>query len=108
MTSEHHLLEEYRTTGSQELFRRLVDQYIDLVYTAAKRQLRDAHLAEDVTQAVFLLLARKAGSVPRDRPLSRWLHRATCYLAANARRADASRRFHEHKASQVNAELKNT
>jgi RNA polymerase sigma factor (sigma-70 family) len=107
MTNEHHLLHEYSSTGSQELFRRLVDRYIDLVYTAAKRQVHDAHLAEDVTQAVFLLLARKAGSVPRDRPLSGWLHRTACYLAANARRADASRRFHEHKASQVNAELKN-
>jgi RNA polymerase sigma factor (sigma-70 family) len=104
MSNEHQLLQEYVSTGSQDLFRRLVDRYIDMVYSAARRQVRDAHLAEDVTQAVFLLLAQRASRVPRDRPLSGWLHRAACYLAANARRAQASRRFHENRSLQVNAE----
>src|SRR5262245_20979422 len=106
---EHQLLTEYATTRSHETFGRLVEQCVDLVCSTARRQVRgDAHRAEDVTQAVFMLLAKKAGAVPRDRPLSAWLHRATCYIASNARRADESRRKHEQRALEMNGHSHST
>ncbi|MFT3788398.1 MAG: sigma-70 family RNA polymerase sigma factor [Tepidisphaeraceae bacterium] len=96
MTSDHAQLRAYADCRSPEVFAGIVKAYVDLVYSTALRQVRDRHLAEDVTQAVFLLLSQKAGSVPGDRPVSAWLHRATCYVAANARRAELSRRKHEN------------
>jgi RNA polymerase sigma factor (sigma-70 family) len=63
---------------------------------------RDPHLAQDVTQAVFLALARHAAEL-LDRPvLSGWLHRAAQNLAANTVRSDVRRRARELEAATVN------
>jgi RNA polymerase sigma factor (sigma-70 family) len=99
------LLADYADGGSQQAFGALVDQYIDLVYSAARRQVRDAHLAEDVTQAVFIVLAQKAKSIPRDRPLSAWLLKTTSYTAANARRLRSRRQEYERKAAEMASDI---
>src|SRR3954463_15938756 len=100
MTEEMVFLREYAATRSQPAFARIVERYIDLVYTAARRQVAgDAHLAEDVTQAVFIVLAEKARSVPIDRPLSAWLLKVTRYCAANARRHRQRQESHERRAA---------
>ena len=102
MTEETTLLREYAATRSQRAFARLVELYVDLVYSAARRQVHgDAHLAEDVTQAVFIVLAQKARSVPVDRPLSSWLLKVTGYCAANARRNRQRRETHERRAAEM-------
>jgi RNA polymerase sigma factor (sigma-70 family) len=101
---ESMLLAEYARDRSPQAFGRLVEQYIDLVYAAARRQLMDAHLAEDVTQAVFILLAKKAKEIPTDRPLSAWLLTTTRYVVANMRREVANRQKHERKASAMKIE----
>jgi len=63
---------------------------------------RDAHLAQDVTQSVFVALARNARQLT-DRPvLSGWLHRTAQNLAANAIRSDVRRRAREQKAATMN------
>src|SRR6185437_11244689 len=100
MVEEITLLKDYASTGSQSAFTELARRYIDLVYSAARRQVyNDAHAAEDVTQAVFLLLAQKAKSIPVDRPLSSWLMTVTAYCAANARRKRNRRETYEGRAA---------
>src|SRR4051812_24394312 len=89
------------TAGSREAFAELVERYADLVYSAARRQLADSHLAEDVTQAVFTLLWTKAGSIGVTTVLPAWLHRATGYCCANARRIRTNQRRHEEKAARM-------
>jgi len=64
--------------------------------------IRDAHLAEDVTQGVFLALSRSAAQLTAHPVLSGWLHRTTRNLAANAIRSDVRRRAHEQDAAVMN------
>jgi DNA-directed RNA polymerase specialized sigma24 family protein len=72
LTHESSLLQDFTQSRSNNAFRALVDRYINIVYAAARRQTGDAHTAEDVTQAVFILLAQKAPAISEDRPLSAW------------------------------------
>jgi RNA polymerase sigma factor (sigma-70 family) len=89
--------------GSSVAFTQIVDRHVDMVYSAALRQVRDAHLADDVTQAVFLLLWQKAGGLGAGTIVSAWLHRAAGYCAANALRIGAARKRHELKAAHMSA-----
>ncbi len=98
--SDHDLLRQY-VAGSDSAFTALVARNIDAVYSAARRQVRDPHLAEDVTQAVFLILARKARSLRSGVVIPAWLHRATRYCAANALRTQANRLRHERRAAEM-------
>src|SRR5436190_1521564 len=98
---EAQLLRDYAATRSPDAFAGLVDRYVNIVYAAARRQVRDADLARDVTQAVFLVLAEKAGELDPARPISGWLLQVTRYASANAVRARARRAHHEQRAAQM-------
>src|SRR2546428_5633816 len=95
------LLERYATGRSQEAFAQVVRRYAGVVYASARRQVRDAHLVEDVTQAVFITLAKKAHAVPPGVVLSGWLLTATRYAASNARVIRSRRRRHETRAAEM-------
>jgi DNA-directed RNA polymerase specialized sigma24 family protein len=90
--TDQELLRDYTERRSEAAFAELARRYVDLVYSAALRMVRDAHLAEDVTQAVFLALAKNAGELAERPVLSGWLHRTAQNLAANVVRSDVRRR----------------
>jgi RNA polymerase sigma factor (sigma-70 family) len=79
----------------------LVRRHLPIVYRAARRQLPDASLAEDVTQAVFMVLARRHGELPADVVMSSWLLKVTYLACLQARRNAGRRREHERKAAQM-------
>ena len=76
--NDHELLQRYAASRCEAAFTELVKRYVDLVHSAALRQVGgDAHLAQDVTQAVFIDLARKAASLSGSSVLAGWLYTGT-------------------------------
>ena len=66
------LLREYAIHGTEEAFSELVKRHTNLVFAAALRQTSNPHMAEEVAQKVFVLLAQKAEKVARNRTISGW------------------------------------
>lgn len=99
MQDDASLLHRFAVEHADEAFAILVRRHLDLVHSAALRQVGgDAHLAQDVAQTVFTDLARKAADVARHPVLAGWLYTSTHYAAAKAVRAEQRRRRREQAA----------
>ena len=100
--TDQQLLREYAEDGSEAAFAELVRRHIDLVYSAATRMVCDSHLARDVTQRVFVALARQARQLGGRAVLAGWLHRTARNIAAETVRTEVRRRAREQEAAAMN------
>jgi RNA polymerase sigma factor (sigma-70 family) len=97
--TDAELLADHRhSDGDDRAFAELVRRNVGWVHGAARRRLRDSHLADDVAQAVFILLHRKGPPFSSDRALVAWLHRTTWYASEVADRSRRRQRRHEIEA----------
>src|SRR5688572_21480369 len=104
--NDWELLEQYVRSRSQAAFAQLVHRHIGWVRAAAVRQVRgDAHLADDVAQAVFLALAQQAARLHPGVALSTWLFKVTRYASSTALRAESRRRRHERQAAMMTSPM---
>src|SRR3954451_12758815 len=101
VSSDLELLRRYAHEGCGESFALLVRRHVAWVHAASVRQVRDPGTAEDVTQAVFILLARRAGTLADGTLLTGWLFNTVRFAAAEARRKQARRRKHEARAAMA-------
>ena len=92
------LLSAYANRQSEEAFGVLVERYVALVYSAALRQVQNPHLAEEVTQAAFTILAQKARGLNKRMVISGWLCRTAHFVARNALKAEFRRQYRETEA----------
>jgi RNA polymerase sigma factor (sigma-70 family) len=99
--TDSELLRRYAWNGDAVAFGELVRRHAGLVYAAAYRQTGRADSAEDVTQAVFILLARRAERLGENIVLAAWLYKATRYTALNAKKTENRRRIHERRAAAM-------
>src|SRR5580698_7393223 len=96
MTPDCELLRQFARTNSEDAFAELVRRHLNLVYSAALRQVNgDEHLAKDVAQTVFTDLARKAWSLSRYENLSGWLYTSAHFAAVKMIRGENRRRERE-------------
>lgn len=108
MDDDCDLLRSWVENHDEGAFRTLVDRHLNLVYSVARRLVADEHLAEDVAQGTFIVLARKAHSLVRNKALPVWLYRTTRYAAeqairVEARRADRHRRFADMQITETDS-----
>jgi RNA polymerase sigma factor (sigma-70 family) len=105
MANDDEHLREYARSGSEAAFRELVDRHVNMVYSTALREADgDAHLAEELTQLVFVELGRKAAGLVGHPALAGWLYTCVRWIAANARRAE-DRRQRRQVEDQAMSEL---
>jgi RNA polymerase sigma factor (sigma-70 family) len=99
--NDAELLRDYVERQSEKAFAQLVERHINVVYSTALRIVRQTALAEDISQAVFIQLARKAQTIRSGNALLGWLYRVTHHQAANAVRAECTRRHYETEAMNI-------
>jgi RNA polymerase sigma factor (sigma-70 family) len=96
--SDMELVRDYEQQGSEAAFAALVQRHIGLVYSVALRHVGIAAHAEEITQAVFVILARKAAGLRADTILEGWLHETTRLTALSFLRGERRRQFREQEA----------
>jgi RNA polymerase sigma factor (sigma-70 family) len=92
------LLGEYAEHRSEQAFATLVTRHVDKVYSAALRHTRNPGHAEEITQAVFVILARKAPGLPRGTVLSGWLYQTARLASVTFQRSEIRRARREEEA----------
>ena len=93
----------YAREGSETAFHALVARHVDLVFATALRQTGDRGLAEEITQNVFVALARKAPRLAGFETLAGWLHHAAVRESKTRIRSELRRRRREDTAASVSA-----
>jgi RNA polymerase sigma factor (sigma-70 family) len=97
------LLRRFANTGCEQAFAELVARHVHHVYSVARRETPDAHLAEELTQTAFILLARKAKDLRPGTILSGWLFQTVRFAAKNARRSANRRLLHEQEIAHMSS-----
>jgi DNA-directed RNA polymerase specialized sigma24 family protein len=96
--NDMQLLQEYATGRSEAAFTALVSRHINLVYSVAMRSINNPHQAQEITQMVFVILARKSRALRRGTVLSGWLYQTARLTASNFVRTEIRRQNHEQQA----------
>jgi RNA polymerase sigma factor (sigma-70 family) len=96
--SDRELLEQFVQEGSESAFTSLIERHGPLIFALCRRLLPTRQDAEDVFQATFLLLARKARLIRKPASLGSWLYGVAFRLAVRLNQQTARRKGKEIRA----------
>lgn len=96
---DHELVQRFILSRDERAFATLVDRHAAMVLNLCRSILRNHHDAEDIFQAVFLVLARKAGSIRKGESVGSWLHAVAYRMAHKSRVRDGKRRQREQQTA---------
>jgi RNA polymerase sigma factor (sigma-70 family) len=95
---DSELLARFVRDASEADFAALVERHLPLVHSVALRHTQNPQTAQDISQAVFITLARKAGTLNRKAILAGWLYETARLTAANWQRSEFRRIRREQEA----------
>ena len=101
--TDSELLKRFNRDQAEDAFAEIVRRHVDLVHSAALRQVRSPQLAEEVAQSTFTDLARNAHRLAPDTILTGWLYQVTRRTAIDVVRREARRQLREQIATELNA-----
>lgn len=104
--SDFEWLQQFARAGNQSAFREIVRRHIDLVFATAVRKVGDAGGAEEISQNVFGVLARKSWQFAPDDSLPAWLHKTTLLESQAWQRGEMRRRRREEAAAELGTTMK--
>lgn len=104
--TDQELLRQYAEQGSESAFRSLVARHVNLVFSTALRGLNDAEAAAEITQNVFITLARKSYWLCGETTVAPWLHKATLLEVRQWWRGEFRRQRREQTAIELNTVMK--
>jgi RNA polymerase sigma factor (sigma-70 family) len=106
MPTDADLLRQYAENRDEIAFSQFVRSNVDMVFSAAFRQTnRNAQLAQDITQLVFVAAGRKASALARHAAIAAWLYQTTRYVSIDAIRSHGRRKAREEEALRMNEVL---
>jgi RNA polymerase sigma factor (sigma-70 family) len=97
------LLARYTGQQAEDAFAEVVRRHVDLVHSAALRQVRSPHLAEEVVQSTFIKLASHAHRLKSGTIVTAWLYQVTRREAIDVVRREARRQLREQIATEMNS-----
>jgi RNA polymerase sigma factor (sigma-70 family) len=102
--SDQQLLQRFIDHRDEAAFLGLMQRHGKTVWGVCRRVLRQEQDAEDVFQAVFLVLARKAASIRKGEAVGSWLYGVAYRIARRARHKTESRQDGEKQVRAARGE----
>ena len=99
--TDSQLLDRFLRERDEAAFVSLIQRHAAMVLAVARKVLHDTHDCEDVFQATFLVLAKKAGSIRRRRVLGGWLYQVAFRLALKAKDDRIRRQIRERQVAEM-------
>ncbi len=104
--SDFEWLQQFARAGDQTAFGEIVRRHLDLVYATALRKSSDAGGAQEISQNVFRVLARKAWQFGPDDSLPAWLYKTTLFESQAWLRGELRRRRREQTAAELGTTMR--
>jgi RNA polymerase sigma factor (sigma-70 family) len=104
MKTDFELLRGYFDRGSEDAFRELVERHLPMVRGVALRILNNSEMADDVAQAVFIILSRNGRTLSKETIIGGWLYKTARFVSLEALRKEQRSKRNRECLTDMNTE----